>query len=152
MIDFRDEIDELRECKGEFDFIGQRLFDLSPDTPEAEFSTREMFSLSAQIIYTRKRVADTISEIQEKLQEDGMSEDESGEIMEVLFQDFSRDDSMLGTLVEDIAALKNNELALSFIARYEDMLLSVLGYCENGDKTLIQKKFKDVTPHDMGAQ
>ncbi len=152
MIDFSFEKDELRECKWEFDVIGRRLFDLSPETPESEFSTREMFSLGGQIIYTRKRIADVIDGIQEKLQEDGMSEDESAEIMETLFQDFGRDDSMLGTLVEDIAALKNNELALSFIARYEDMLLSVLGYCENWDKTLIQKKFKDVTPHDMGAQ
>lgn len=152
MSNFWEQISDLQECKHEFDFIGKRLFDLSPTTPEEEFSTREMFSLAAQIIYTRKRVADVVEDIQETLEGEGMDEDESAEIMEVLFEEFSRDDSMLGTLVEDIAVLKKNELALSFIGRYEDMLLSILNYCKTGDRKVIQKRFKDVTAHEMGAQ
>lgn len=130
MSSFEDQVAELRDCKNEFDIIGRRLFDLSPNTTEAEFSTQEMFSLSAQIIYTRKRIADVISDIQDQLVLDGMDEDECAEMMEVLFQEFNRDDDMLGTLIEDVAVLKKNELAISFIARYSDILLSVLKYCK----------------------
>jgi len=50
MSGFKEQVAELRDCKNEFDIIGKRLFDMSPNTIEAEFSTREMLSLSAQII------------------------------------------------------------------------------------------------------
>lgn len=132
MIDFQDQIGELRECKDEFDRIGQRLFDLSPESREEEFSTREMFALAAQIIYVRKRVGDVIDDIQDRLVDEGeMEQDEAETLMAVLHQEFDKDNCMLGTLVEDIALLKNNELAHSFIERYEDILLSIIDYCEN---------------------
>lgn len=132
MIDFQDQIGELKGCKAEFDNIGLRLFDLNPDVKEGEFSTREMFALAAQIILVRKRVGDLIDDIQDRLvDEEEMQQDEAETLMEILHQEFDKDDCMLGTLVEDIALLKNNELAHSFIERYEDILLSIIDYCEN---------------------
>lgn len=131
MIDYSDQIGELQECKKEFDAVGKRLFDLEPDTEEKDFSTQEMFALSARIILIRKRVGDVIDDIQDRLVEEGGMEQEEAEILtEVLHQEFHKDDCMLGTLVEDIALLKNNQLALSVIERYEDMLLSIIDYCE----------------------
>jgi len=59
-----------------------------------------------------------------------MDQEKCEEMMEPLFQEFNRDADMPGTLVEDIAVLKKNELALSFIARYSDILLSVIKYCK----------------------
>lgn len=95
MINYRGQMRELGECKSEFDVLGKRLFDLNSEVTESDFSTQEMFALGGRIIYIRKRVADVIADIQDKLEENGMGEEESSDLMEVLYQEFDRDDSIM---------------------------------------------------------
>lgn len=151
MIDFSQQIAELEECKQEFDTFGQRLFDLSLTVTEEEFSTQEMFAISAQIIYVRKRIADIIVGIKDVLDSEGdyLELEESDDTMDTIQEAFTRDDDLLPTLVEEVAVFRRNNLALSAIARYQDVLLSVVEYCRTGDKKHLQKKFRDISVEDI---
>lgn len=153
MIDFSQEVSELEECKKKFDTFGQRLFDLSPDVTEEEFSTQEMFALGAQIIYVRKRVADIIVAIKDRLEDEGdfldLEQDDDDDFMEKIHEAFDDDHDLLWTVIEEIAVLKRNHLSHSFIERYQDILLNVMKYCKTGDKKCLQKKFRDIPAQDM---
>ncbi len=154
MIDFTDQIVELQECKNNFDVFGQRLFELHAEAQEENFSTQEMFAISAQIIYVRKRVADSIVDIYDRLQDEGdyldleQDEDED-DLMEVIHEAFENDHDLVPIMIEELAVLKRNNLALSFIARYQDILLSVVEYCKTGDRQFLQKKFRKISEEDM---
>jgi len=131
MVDFSDQIAELQECKNEFDRFGQRLFDLHGEVQEENFSAQEMFAISAQIIYVRKRVADIIVDVKDLLHEEGdyldlEQDDDEDDLMEVIHEAFENDHDLVPTMIEELAVLKRNNLALSFIARYQDILLSVV--------------------------
>jgi len=154
MIDFSDQIADLYECKQEFDVFGNRLFDLYDKTQEEHFSTQEMFAISAQVIYVRKRIADIIIDIHDRLQDEGdyfdleQDEDED-DLMEVIHEAFENDNDLLPTMIEELAVLKRNNLALSLISRYTDILLSIVQYCKTGDRKWLQKRFREISMEDM---
>lgn len=69
--------------------------------------------------------------------------------MEVIHEAFENDHDLVPTMIEELAVLKRNNLALSFIARYSDILLSVVQYCKTGERKFLQKKFREISVEDM---
>lgn len=149
MIDFSDQITELRECRWEFDVLGKRLFDLNPDVTEEEFPTQEMFAIAARILYVRYTVACIISQIQGKMEsEGGMNFDTTTELMHEIYTAFDRDNDMPWILIEE-TVFKSSNLAQSFIERYYDILSGVLSYCEEGDISHLQRSFRDIPMREI---
>lgn len=124
-----------------------RLFALNPDVSEEEFSTQEMFAIAAQIIYVRKRISDIVTAIKDRLEDVGdyLDTEEIDDMMDNVQEAFAQDDDLLApNLIEDIAVLRRSNLAISVIERYQDILMSLLLYCQTGDKKCLQKRFREI--------
>lgn len=153
MIDFSLEITELQGFKEDFDWLAQSLFELRPDIDEDEFPEQKRFAVAGQIIHTRYRVAALVTHIQNRIEEETeMEEEQVDELLEPVYHAFMNDDDLVWPMIDEIAVCMNNTFALSFISRYQDIVLSVLGYCKTWDTKCLQKKFREIPIRDFSDE
>jgi hypothetical protein len=78
-----------------------------------------------------------------------VAEDSDENPMEVIHQECDKDFDLAWIIISEMVELKRNNLPLSFIARYQDIVWSVVSYCRTMDSKFLRKRFRDITVEDM---
>lgn len=142
-------IPELIECREELDNIAKKLFELDPNQESQTMPQGVLFALWGIIIYIRIRVIGIVSMIHTELEiQHHLTEEAWDKIFGNLCDSMYRDDDLQGFIVQDIAIHHRNELPISFIERYQDIIHRILEYCTTGNRWALQWNFKDISIDD----